>query len=98
MVSNRIFIVDLPAGDKKSGAASAAPHTSMAYFFVLLLEPLLPELPLEPLDPLLPLSPELPVLPLEPLLPELPPLMVWPALPIPLEPARLLEPLCPVEP
>ena len=28
----------------------------------------------------------------------LPPLMVVPALPMPLGPARLLEPLCPVEP
>ena len=75
----------------------------MAYFLVLL-EPLLPEpapeLPELPEEPELPLAPVLPPPLFEPT--ELglaaPPLMELPALPMPLDPLRLLEPLCPVLP
>ena len=73
----------------------------MAYFLVLLLEPLLPvPEPELPDVPVLPLVPVLPVLLPEPT--ELgfaaPPLIELPLLPMPLEPCRLLEPLCPVLP
>ena len=62
---------------------------------------LLPEVPLPlvpDVPPALPLAPELPLMALEPTLEGLaaPPLMLEPALPMPLEPARLLD--WPVEP
>ena len=83
---------------RKKRRRTAAPPAPRAVY-LLFDEPLLPVLPLPPelllvdvLPP--PVLVELPTL----LGLAVPPLIEVPALPMPLEPCRLLEPLCPVEP